>query len=227
MSFNIHIILDNLPEILSGLWLTILMWLVGSLFGMIAGFLLSLMQRIRSYPLQLVISAYQTVFRGTPFLIQLFVIYYGGPSVGILLEPVTAGIIGLVLYSSAYFAEIFKAGFTSVNIGQVEAGRVCGLSEVQIITRIQLPQMMLTILPSLISMMIVLSKETAILSVITVPELTAVLSGIGSATFTYVETLLVLLLVYWGIVAASTYVGHYAESRLSRYTLPRVKGNTQ
>lgn len=163
------------------------------------------------------VMVYLTVFRGTPFLIQLFILYYGGPAFGLVLDPIPAGIIGLTLYGAAYFTEIFRAGFNSVHKGQIEAGRIFGLSHAQIIFRIELPQMLVIILPSLVSMFIVLSKETAVLSVITVPELTAILSGIGFKTFTYVETMLTLLATYWAIVGAISALGAIAERKVSAF----------
>src|SRR5690606_35875618 len=93
------------------------------------------------------------------------------------------------------------------------------LSKFQILRHIQLPQMMVTITPALVGMFIVMSKETAILSVMTVPEITAVLSGIGSATFTYVETLLVLVLCYWVLVGVTTWIGGRVERRMQRHLL--------
>lgn len=220
MSFNPAIITDNLPQILAGLRLTILLWLVGTITGMALGFVLALLQTSRFWPVRFLVSVYQSIFRGTPFLVQIFLLYYGGPLIGLMLSAETAGVLGLALYSAAYFTEIFRAGFGAVSVGQAEAGRICGLSEFQILRHVQLPQMMVTITPALVGMFIVMSKETAILSVMTVPEITAVLSGIGSATFTYVETLLMLVLCYWTLVGATTWIGTRVERHMQRHLLP-------
>ncbi|MET3662708.1 amino acid ABC transporter permease [Aquamicrobium ahrensii] len=219
MSFNPAIITDNLPQILAGLRLTILLWLAGTVAGMALGFVLAVFQTSRLWPVRLLVAVYQSIFRGTPFLVQIFLLYYGGPLVGLMLSAETAGVLGLTLYSAAYFTEIFRAGFGAVNVGQAEAGQICGLSKFQILRHIQLPQMMVTITPALVGMFIVMSKETAILSVMTVPEITAVLSGIGSATFTYVETLLVLVLCYWVLVGVTTWIGGRVERRMQRHLL--------
>lgn len=220
MSFNFAIITDNLPQILAGLRLTIILWLVGTVAGMALGFLLALLRTSRHWQIRLLVSVYQSIFRGTPFLVQIFLLYYGGPLIGLMLSAEVAGVLGLALYSAAYFTEIFRAGFAAVHIGQAEAGRICGLSEFQILCHIQLPQMMVTITPALIGMFIVMSKETAILSVMTVPDITAVLSGIGSATFTYIETLLTLVLCYWALVGLTTWVGAKVERHMQRHLLP-------
>ena len=128
-------------------------------------------------------AAYIELFRGTPFLVQLFLLYYGGPSFGLTLEPMTAGVLGLGLYGSAYFAEAFRSGFHIGAAGSSRSGACLGLTRWQAVLRIQLPQMLVMIVPALTNLIIVLSKETAVLSIVTVPELTFVLTGIGSAHF--------------------------------------------
>lgn len=225
MSFNPAIIIDNLPQILAGLQLTIILWLVGTIAGMVLGFILALLQTSRYWQIRFVVGVYQSIFRGTPFLVQIFLLYYGGPMIGLMLTAEVAGVLGLALYSAAYFTEIFRAGFGAVHIGQAEAGRICGLSDLQVLRYIQLPQMLVTITPALVGMFIVMSKETAILSVMTVPDITAVLSGIGSATFTYVETLLALVLCYWGLVGITTWIGARIERHIQRHLLP-AQGKT-
>jgi polar amino acid transport system permease protein len=117
------------------------------------------------------------MIRSTPFLVQLFLVYYGGPSFGLSLDPIPAGILGLGIYGSVYFAEIFRSGFESVARGQLEAADCLGISKIQCIVRIQIPQMLVIILPALVNMVSVLCKETAVLSIITIPELTMVLTS--------------------------------------------------
>ena len=89
------------------------------------------MNRLGIPPLRWALRAFIEVFRGTPFLMQLFLIYAGGPSIGLRLGATTAGIVGLGLYSSAYFAEIFRAGFASVPAGQIEAATSVGIGAVR------------------------------------------------------------------------------------------------
>lgn len=219
MVFDSTIITSHSSEILSGLALTLEIWLAGSALSVVVGFSIACIGRLQFPPISIAVTTYLTLFRGTPFLIQLFILYYGGPQFGVVLEPVTAGIIGLTLYGAAYFAEIFRAGFDSVHKGQIEAGQIFGLSHAQIIFRVELPQMLVIILPSLVSMFIILSKETAVLSVITVPELTAILSGIGFKTFTYIEPMITLLVIYWLIVGIVSALGAIAERKVSRFII--------
>jgi polar amino acid transport system permease protein len=215
--FNPSVITANLPQIGAGFATTIGMWLVSVALGAALGLLAALLQQLGGKAARAIIRVYVELFRGTPFLVQLFLLYYGGPSFGLTLTPIVAGVASLTLYGGAYFAEVFRGGFASVPRGHLEAASCLGLSRWQTIWRIQLPQMLALILPALSNLTIVLSKETAVLSVVTVPELTFVLTGIGSATFAYVQTLLALCVCYLVLVELATYAGNWAEARVSRF----------
>ena len=217
MFSEFSIITDNLPDIARGAWLTVVTWLGSMGFGMVLGLGLAICQRSSYASVRWVVAGFDAVVRGTPFLIQLFLFYYAGPFIGLSLEPLAAGILGLSVYSSAYFSEIFRGGFESIPKGQLEAARIFGLSRWQTLTRITLPQMLIVIFPSLVNMMIILVKETAVLSVITVSELTATLSTLGSIHFAYVPTLTFLALFYWIMLELLSFVGKRVETRLSRY----------
>lgn len=212
-----QVLIDNWPSILSGLGLTAVTWILSVLFGALAGLVLAIIRLRSGTTIRLAIDGYVGLIRGTPLLIQLFLLYYGGPFVGISLSALVAGVVGLSVYAAAYYAEIFRAGFEAVPKGQVEAAAMAGLSQRQTIFRVMLPQTMLIILPSLTNMATVMIKETAILSVITVSELTATLSNIGSVNFTYVPTLTSLALFYWGSLELISLLGRRAERHSRRF----------
>jgi len=216
--FDLTVITHNLQPILSGLANTIGTWTAGVVIGMVLGFLIAVLQLFSGSLVRGVLRTYVEFFRSTPFLVQLFLLYYGGPSFGVTLEPMTAGVIGLGLYGSAYFAEAFRSGFRSVPRGHLEAAQCLGLTRWQMVRRVQLPQMLVLIVPALTNLTIVLSKETAVLSIVTVPELTFVLTGIGSATFAFMETLLVLCVCYLALVELTARAGAWAETRLARFS---------
>ncbi len=209
------------PALLSGFGVTILCWLVGSVGGLVLGFLLACFYRWGAAPLRWLISAYVEIIRGTPFMIQLFIIYYGGPYVGLILSPLQAGILSFIIYGSPYFAEIFRGGFNAIPLGQIEAARCVGLSEMRILRRIILPQMLVPITAPLTNFFIILTKETAILSVVTVPELLYETQTMAAETFTYVEPFLVLSVFYWLMVLATSWLGGRVEARVTRH-LKRV-----
>ncbi|WP_321340190.1 amino acid ABC transporter permease [Breoghania sp.] len=217
MMFDYTILTSNWREIFDGICLSLELWLGGSLLGLVLGLALATVHHYGDFIVRALIAAYVGIFRGTPLLIQLFVLYYGGPSFGLVLSPVAAGLIGLTIYGSAQFVEIFRAGFAAIGPGQIEAAKMSGLGAMQTLWHIQIPQMLLIILPSLVNMMVIMTKETAILSVISIPELTAVMSGIGASTYAFAETLFALAAFYWVLLEGVSAVGRLAENRVSRY----------
>lgn len=205
------------PALLRGFGVTLLCWVAGSIGGLLLGFVLAVLYRWAGRWLGVLLQAYIEVIRNTPFMIQLFILYYGGPHVGLVLSPVQAGILSFVVYGSPYFAEIFRSGFNAIPPGQIEAARCVGLAEASIMRRIILPQMLMLITAPLTNFVIILSKETAILSIVTVPELLYETQTMAAETFTYVEPFLVLSVCYWLLVIATARLGRAVESRATRH----------
>ena len=121
MSFDIDIVLRYGPLLLSGLWTTVYICVLASLLAVAAGLAAALIYGLPLRAAKLLCRAYIEVMRGTPILILLFIVYYGGPSIGLTLGAETVGIVGLGLYGGGYFAEIFRAGFQSIPFGQRRA----------------------------------------------------------------------------------------------------------
>ncbi|MGH8417165.1 MAG: amino acid ABC transporter permease [Pseudomonas sp.] len=217
MIFDPTIITDHLGDIGSGFLVTLGTWSSGVVLGITLGMLIAVAQLFGNTLVRAPLRVFIELIRSTPFLVQLFLVYYGGPAFGLSLDPIPAGILGLGVYGSVYFAEIFRSGFQSVARGQLEAADCLGITRLQCIWRIQLPQMLVIILPALINMITVLCKETAVLSIITIPELTMVLTGIGSETFAFVETLLMLCIGYLILVELCSRLGMFLESRVGRF----------
>jgi polar amino acid transport system permease protein len=217
MSFDLSVILAALPAVLSGLKVTLGIWLASAVMGIGLGFVVAALRHFGPGPIGLSLRLVVEVLRGTPFLVQIFLLYFGGPFVGLSLDPVPAGLLGLTLYAAAYFSEIFRAGFAAVPRGHVEAAQCVGLSQTQIIRRILVPEMTMLVLPQCVNMAVILVKETAVLSVIAVPEATAVISALGSQQYAFVEALFLLAVIYWGLVEACGWAGRAIESRLSKF----------
>lgn len=205
------------PALLEGFGVTVLCWIVGSLGGVVLGFILACLYRWGPAPLRWLIYAYVEVIRGTPFMIQLFLLYYGGPYMGLVLTPIQAGILSFIVYGSPYFAEIFRSGFNAIPQGQIEAARCLGIPEWRIVLRITLPQMLVPITAPLTNFFIILTKETAILATVTVPELLFQVQSMMAETFTYVEPLLALSLFYWFMVTLTARFGAWVETRVTRH----------
>ncbi|RON02438.1 amino acid ABC transporter permease [Pseudomonas brassicacearum] len=217
MIFDPTIITGHLGDIGEGFLVTLGTWSSGVLLGLLLGMVIAVAQLFGNNLVRAPLRVFIEMIRSTPFLVQLFLVYYGGPSFGLSLDPIPAGILGLGIYGSVYFAEIFRTGFESVARGQLEAADCLGISRLQCITRIQIPQMLVIILPALVNLVTILCKETAVLSIITIPELTMVLTGIGSETFAFVETLLVLCIGYLLLVEACSRLGMLLEARVGRF----------
>jgi len=217
MIFDYRVITEHLDDIAQGFTVTLGTWSAGVVLGLFLGLLIAVAQLFGNNLIRAPLRAFIEVIRSTPFLVQLFLVYYGGPSFGLSLDPVPAGILGLGIYGSVYFAEIFRTGFESVARGQLEAADCLGITRWQCILRIQLPQMLVIILPALVNLVTILCKETAVLSIITIPELTMVMTGIGSQTFAFVETLLVLCIGYLLLVEFCSRLGMYLETRVGRF----------
>jgi len=216
------ILLQYRPILLNGFKLTILCWVLGTIFSMILGLIISLAQRYGPRPLGWLIQAYIEVIRGTPFLVQLFVLYYGGPLLGLRLDALPAGLLGLSVYGSPYFAEIFRAGYLAVPVGQLEAARAIGMSELTIVRRILLPLSLVSALPALVNFSIILTKETVILSIITVPELMYSVQRMSTETFRYLEANFILALFFWLLVETISRAGRWLETRITRHLIERT-----
>lgn len=217
MSFDINVIIDQWPAIVSGGIVTIIIWLLSTIAGAALGFLVAIARRYGGFVVDTIFTVLVAILRGTPFLIQIFLVYYGGPFVGLSLDPIPAGLLGLSIYAAAYYSEIFRAGFRAVPLGHIEAGECVGMSQGQIVRRIILPEMIMLVLPPSLNMAVLLMKETAVLSIITVPELTATLSAIGSQQYAFIEALSVLAVFYWVLVEATGRLGHLVETKLTRF----------
>jgi len=178
------------PLLLQGFWTTLRLCLAACLLALGLGLVLALLLRAPFRALRALVRAYIETLRGLPILVILFLLYYGGPSIGLLLDAEPVGILGLGFYGAAYFAEIFRAGFASIPRGQIEAARMLGLRRLQIVRRIELPQMAALVTPPATSQIIILVKESAVLSIIAVDELTKSATRMANETFAVVEPFL-------------------------------------
>ena len=217
MNFEYSLLVKYAPQLLEGFKLTLVTWLGGSSLALVLGFMLGCGLVAGNGALRGAIRCYVEFFRGTPLLVQLFVAYYGGPNIGITLDAVTVGIFGLGFYGAAYFAEIFRAGFASIPHGQIDAARSFGISRGERIRRIILPQMVVLVIPPGITLLVILLKDTAILSIITVPELTFQVTGMTIETFAFVEPFAVLAAFFWVVTELVSFLGRAAETRLGAY----------
>lgn len=171
MQENLQFLWSIMPSLLDGAKVTFSVFGY-TLFGALPlGLLIALMRITKFYPLRAVASVYIWLLRGTPLLLQLYFVYFGLPYMGLTLDRFTAAVVTFILNYSAYYAEIYRAGIQSIDQGQYEASKALGMTYVQTMRRIIIPQTIRRIIPPLSNETVTLVKDTALITAIGVIEL--------------------------------------------------------
>ena len=208
----------NLDLLMQGLVVTLQVATLSFVFAFALGLVGALARRSHFWPLRFVATVYVEVIRNTPVLLQIFVIFFGLPSVGIRFDAVTAGIIALSVNSGAYLTEIIRAGIQSISRGQIEAAIALGLTPAQIFGRVVFPQALRNIYPPVVNQFIMVLLGSSLLSAIAVPDLTGNALVVNSRTYRTVEVFTFVTLVY----AALTLTASGLLYLLGRLLFPRV-----
>ncbi|MGH4139409.1 amino acid ABC transporter permease [Clostridium sp.] len=182
---------------LNGAKFTLIIAFFSVLLGVIGGTIFALMKLSKSRILNMIATAYVEVIRGTPVLVQLYLVFYGLPYAGVQLPDMVAGIIALSVNSSAYVAEIIRGGINSINKGQMEAARSLGMSYSRAMFYIIIPQAIKTIIPILGNEFITIIKESSIVSIIGIHELSYNADTVRGNIFKPFEPLLVSAFMYF------------------------------
>ena len=214
---SLQLALDSLPFLLKGTLWTVVLSLGGMFFGLLLGFALALLRLYGYWPLQWLSRIYVSFFRGTPLLVQLFMIYYGLPQLGIQLEPLAAALIGFSLNMGAYTSEILRGAIASIDRGQWEAAASIGMGRAQTLYRAILPQAARTALPPLGNSFISLVKDTALAATIQVPELFRQAQLITARTFEIFTMYLAAALIYWLLASVLAHFQARLEARVNRH----------
>ncbi|MGH8931176.1 MAG: amino acid ABC transporter permease [Egibacteraceae bacterium] len=205
-----------LPLLGQAVTVTLLLGLSSFAIGSVLGLVGALARMSARRPLRYLAVAYVSIVRGTPLLVQILLIYFGLPQLGIVVEPIPSAIAALSLNVGAYLTEDFRAGVLSVERGQREAAHTLSMTYPQALRRVILPQAVRIALPPVGNRLIALMKDTSLASIITVVELTRVANAVGSATFRYVEMFIIVAAVYWLINALLSAGQEGLERRLAR-----------
>ncbi|MEN0024211.1 amino acid ABC transporter permease [Microbacterium sp. LWO14-1.2] len=213
-----QLFLDSLgPIALAGLTATVPLALVSFVIGLLIAIGVALM-RISVNPVVSGIARfYISVIRGTPMLVQLFVIFYGMPSIGVTIDPWPSAIIALSLNVGGYGAEVVRAAILSVPKGQWEAAYTVGMNRTRTLTRVILPQAARVSVPPLSNTFISLVKDTSLASLILVTELFKVAQQIASTTYQFMVLYLAAALVYWVFCLVLSFGQSALERRLDRH----------
>ncbi|OBZ10126.1 ABC transporter substrate-binding protein/permease [Bacillus sp. FJAT-26390] len=217
LNIDFSILKGYIPYILKGVYVTLLFTLVSALFGLVWGTVLSLFKISGVKPLEWFATAYTSVFRGTPLLIQLMIIYYATPQIfNYDIPALLAAGLAFGLNSSAYLSETIRGGIMAVDKGQREAAIALGIPYRTMMLRIIFPQALRTILPALVNECIALLKESSLVSVIGVADLMRRADVVRSDTFRSLEVLLFIAAIYYVLVLILTSFARKLERRLRR-----------
>ena len=205
-----------LPNLLRGAAMTVVLSVISMALAIALGISLTVLRLYGPRSASLFSAAYIEVYRGTPLLIQLFILYYGLPNIGITLSPLAAAIAGLGMNYAAYEAEVYRAGMEAVPRGQMEAALSLGMTRSLAIRRVVFPQAFRISLPAVTNDFIALFKDSSIVSVIAMVELTKTYGILAATTLRYFELGLIVALLYFGM--------SYPLSVLARRLERRLKG---
>ncbi|MEW9586647.1 amino acid ABC transporter permease [Paraburkholderia sp. DGU8] len=190
-------LLSLAPRFGKAMLVTLALGLLSALLGALCGFVLNALRLRFTRWLSQPYRAYVWLVRGMPYLSQMVIVYFGLPVLGLTLSAVEATVVSLAFYSAAYFAEIFRAGWASIPPGQLDAARAFGIGRTAVFRAIELPQALVFSIPLLANQTILVIKESAVASIITVPELTMTASEVVSSTYTYIAPYAMLIVCYW------------------------------
>ncbi|NEN84788.1 amino acid ABC transporter permease [Paenibacillus elgii] len=206
---------QNIRLLLQSLWYTVIYTLGGFVLSLIIGTFISFGQMSKFKPWKYVSLVYLSWFRGTPLLVQLFLLYYGLPIVfGIDTVPWVSGVIALGMYSGAYASQVIRGAVQSIDKGQMEAGRSLGFSYAQTMRKIVIPQATIRMLAPMTNEFISLTKNSSLLSTITVVELFRQANLLIADTYKTIEFLLAIAILYYLVNNLIGFIGLVLERRL-------------
>jgi L-cystine transport system permease protein len=214
----INILKDSFfPLLKAGLQFTVPLTLVSFILGLILSLLTALARISNFKPLVLIAKFYVWIIRGTPLLVQLFIIFYGLPKMGIILNELTAAIIGFTLSVGAYNSEVIRAAILSIPKGQWEAAYSIGMTDSQALRRVILPQAARVSIPPLANSFISLVKDTSLAATITVAEMFQVAQRITAATYEPLWLYCEVAVIYLMFCSVLSMAQNKVEKKLARY----------
>lgn len=214
MTIDWDIILESIPLLAEGVIVTLQVSSLSAVLGLALGVLLGLGALSRSRVIRWSVAAYVDFIRGTPLLIQIFLVFFALPMVGIRFDEFAAGVVALSINAAAFVAEVVRGGVGSIERGQSEAAKAIGMRHRQVLVYILLPQAYRQMMPPLTNELISLVKNSSLLSVISVYELTRAGQAIISVHFVPFEIYTLLALYYYVLIKALSWLSVQLERRL-------------
>lgn len=215
---NIEMLLSSFwPMFKAGLIVSVPLMLVSFALGLVLAFVLALMRMSKIKPFKAIAWFVVWVIRGTPLMVQIFVIFFGLPSVGIVLEPIPSAILALTISQGAYNSEVIRAALGSIPKGQFEACKALGMNRVQTMSQVIIPQAALVAVPSLANSFISLLKDTSLVASITVPEIFQTAKAIIAVRFHPLALYLEAAFVYLIFSTVLTQLQGMLERKLGKH----------
>ncbi len=212
MELKYAVVWERMPILLQGAWMTVEFSFYSLVLGTVFGVLFGLMRLSRNPAANKVAALYVWAIRGSPLLVQLYLLYFGLPQIGVRMDPMMAGVLGMAINTGAYVSEIVRAGIMAVDKGQMEAGLSVGMTPGKVMRRIIAPQATRISIPPLVNQFIITIKNSSLVSLITITELMRAGDQIIQTTFRSFETYTVVAVLYMAINS----VLMAASSRLER-----------
>lgn len=217
MQLDYSAVLPFLPVFLKGAWMTIQLSAISLILGLLLGIIGGLCKTTAITPLVFVANFYTWIFRGTPLLVQLFILYFGLPQLGIQLEPFEAGVLGMALNTGAYATEVVRSGLQAVDKGQMEAAVSLGMSKPVAMLRVIGPQATRVIIPPLVNQFIMTIKNSSMVSLVTITELFRTGETVITSTFRSFEVYSIIAVMYLIMTSVLMVVAKRLEKGLSAY----------
>ncbi|MCR4875852.1 MAG: amino acid ABC transporter permease [Clostridiales bacterium] len=212
------ILVDSFPKLLGyGIRVTVPLTILSFALSLVIALIVALIQYAHVRVLRQICRFYIWIVRGTPLLVQLYIVFFGLPSVGIVLEAFPAAVLVLGFNEGAYMAETMRAALESVSVGQVEAGYCVGMNYLQIMIHVVLPQAFRTAFPTLGNSMISMLKETSMAATITVMEMFRQAQVINGRVYESLGLYCEVALIYLAFCTILTWLQHRGEKKLSSY----------
>lgn len=215
--WDFYTVLLSFDLFLAGIWKTLLFTVGSIIMGSVVGLIACFARLSRYRSLRILARSYQELFRCTPLLVQILWAYYALPMLlGFTISNTTAGLMMLSFYVGSFYAEIFRGGILAVDKGQTEAAQAIGMSQVQTMTNIILPQAFKKMLPAFINQSVIQVKNTSLLYAISVAELTYMTSMVNSATYRPLEAYSITAILYFVMLFPLTQIADHFERRMRR-----------
>ena len=209
------LVTNYLPYMVDATWITLMLTLYSTVIGLTLGLVVALMKISKFKVLSFIADFYLWIIRGTPMLVQLFLVYFGLPQLGIELSPFVSAVIALGINAAAYIAEIYRSGIISISKGQMEAAESLGMGYFLKMRKVVLPQALRVSIPSLGNQAIMMLKDSSLASLVTISELLMVSQRYAATNYAFIEFYLVAAGFYLALTSVFTFILNRVERRIS------------